>query len=105
VRRNLPDLPAQNLLGEPEGRDTLNAIGLTAAVLARRDRDAVLAVVTADHVIEPVEVFRQTLRNALSTVGRSPGRWSRSASSRPTATRAWDTSTAARTWAFRHHRC
>ena len=35
--------------GEPEGRDTANAIGFPAAVLRARDQDAVMAVVTADH--------------------------------------------------------
>lgn len=54
----LPGLSEGNFLGEPMGRDTLNAVGLGAAVIARRDPDAVIAVFTADHVIEPVEQFR-----------------------------------------------
>ena len=43
------------------GRDTANAVGFPAAVLHKRDPDAVCAVVTADHVIEPVEQFQQRL--------------------------------------------
>ena len=67
VFANLPELPRQNLLGEPEGRDTANAVGFAAAVLHKRDPEAVMAVVTADHVIEPVESFRESLRVAFDT--------------------------------------
>src|ERR1700733_12823884 len=34
VMENLPELPKSNLLGEPQPRDTANAIGFAAAVLA-----------------------------------------------------------------------
>ena len=44
-------------LGEPIGRDTLNAVGFSAAAIAARDPDAVIAVFTADHIIEPVDSF------------------------------------------------
>jgi mannose-1-phosphate guanylyltransferase len=79
---NLPDLPPDNLLGEPVGRDTANAVGLPAAVLHERDPDAVLAVVSADHVIEPVATFAERLdaafalaeehKDALVTLGIVP---------------------------------
>lgn len=61
VRQHLPDLPIDNVIGEPIGRDTVNAIGLCCAVLGRDDPDAVIAFVTADHVIEPVPVFGTAL--------------------------------------------
>ncbi|MBI1757710.1 MAG: NTP transferase domain-containing protein [Actinobacteria bacterium] len=64
VLGNLPDLPPDNLIGEPCGRDTANAVGLPAAVLHRRDPDAVTAFVSADHVIDPVEVFADRLEAA-----------------------------------------
>ncbi len=70
---DLPELPRGNLLGEPEGRDTANAVGFVAAVLGHRDPDAVAAIVTADHVIQPVERFRQALRTAFDVVAREPG--------------------------------
>ena len=47
----------EQFLGEPTGRDTLNAVGFSAAAIAARDPDAVIAVFTADHVIEPVDEF------------------------------------------------
>ncbi len=72
VLENLPELPKENLLGEPEGRDTANAVGFTAAVLAKRDKDAIAAVVTADHVIEPVEKFQESLQSAFNVVAEIP---------------------------------
>ncbi|HEX4053879.1 MAG TPA: sugar phosphate nucleotidyltransferase [Tepidisphaeraceae bacterium] len=72
VLENLSELPRENLLGEPMGRDTANAVGFSAAVLHKRDPDAVCAVVTADHVIEPVEVFQQSLNSAFQVIGDRP---------------------------------
>ena len=45
-------------IGEPEGRDTLCAVGLGTGVIASRDADAVVAVFTADHIIEPIDRFQ-----------------------------------------------
>lgn len=72
VREQLPELPAENLLGEPVGRDSLNAVGWSAAVLADRDPDAVVAMVTADHLIEPAAAFRAALDKAFNVAEREP---------------------------------
>ncbi|MGH7179332.1 MAG: mannose-1-phosphate guanylyltransferase [Tepidisphaeraceae bacterium] len=72
VLANLPELPPENLLGEPEGRDTANAVGFPAAVLLKRDKDAVFAVVTADHVIEPIDTFQGAIRSAFDVVAKQP---------------------------------
>jgi mannose-1-phosphate guanylyltransferase len=72
VASNLPELPKGNLLGEPEGRDTANAVGFAAAVLQKKDADATMAVVTADHVIEPIDQFQSALRLAFEVVKEQP---------------------------------
>lgn len=59
-----PEIPAENLIVEPEGRGTAPAIGLAAIHLLSRDPDAVMAVVTADHYIADAERFRQALAAA-----------------------------------------
>lgn len=61
VAAQLPELSPENLLGEPEGRDSLNAVAWPAAVLAARDPDAVMAVVSADQLISPEESFAAAL--------------------------------------------
>lgn len=66
VAADLPEIPADNILGEPVGRDSLNAVAWPAAVLALRDPGAVIAQVTADHLIEPVASFAATLDSAFA---------------------------------------
>ncbi len=61
VCSELPEVPEANILGEPEGRDSLNAVAWPAAVLARQDPDAVVAVVTADQIMHPVSAFSAAL--------------------------------------------
>lgn len=80
--RQLPSLPADRIIGEPCGRDTAPCIGLGAALIARRDPSAVMLVMPADHVIEPVQEFRRAALvaeqmaeehpNALVTFGIPP---------------------------------
>lgn len=72
VQAAIPELPEANLLGEPAGRDTANAVGFAAAVIRERDKDAVTAFTTADHVIEPVEKFQAALRAAFDVVAQRP---------------------------------
>lgn len=82
VARQLPDVPAGNILIEPSPRDSGPAIGLAAAVLARRDPSAVMASFASDHVVRDQDAFVRTVRTAISlaetgllvTVGMTPTR-------------------------------
>lgn len=60
----LPQLPPGNVVGEPVGRDTANAVALGAAILAGKDPGATMAVFTADHIIRPVEAFLDSVDRA-----------------------------------------
>jgi mannose-1-phosphate guanylyltransferase len=68
----LPGWSAENFIGEPVGRDTLMGIGLSAAVIAQRDPQAILAVFPADHLIQPVEEFRRTIKLAYALAEQHP---------------------------------
>lgn len=72
VRENLPEIPFDNVIAEPIIRDTASAIGLAASVLSRFDPDATMAVVTADQVIKPVDVFQQALADGMTCVEKNP---------------------------------
>lgn len=72
ILKGLPELKPENLLGEPVARDTASAVGFSAAVLAKLDPDAVFAVVTADHVIEPIEQFADSIRSGFEVAKRDP---------------------------------
>jgi mannose-1-phosphate guanylyltransferase len=72
VRAALPELRADRLVLEPVARDTANAVGLTAALVAEADPDAELAVVSADHVIRPVDRFAAVLETAYEALAARP---------------------------------
>lgn len=72
VREDLPELPSGNVIAEPAVRDTAGAIGLAAAVLCRADPAAMMAVVTADQLLEPAAVLQEALRDAFTFVAANP---------------------------------
>lgn len=81
VARQLPDVPAENILREPVGRNTAAAAGLGALWVAQRDPEAVCLVLPADHLIRDENGFLQTMeraaqaasqRKSLVTLGLKP---------------------------------
>ena len=72
VAEELPEVAAENILGEPEGRDSLNAVAWPAAVLTDRDPDAVVAVVTADQIMHPLEAFQAALAEGFAVAEEDP---------------------------------
>ncbi|MCP4502486.1 MAG: mannose-1-phosphate guanylyltransferase [Deltaproteobacteria bacterium] len=60
----LPELPKENLIGEPMRRDTSAALALGAMVVDRKFANPVMCVLTADHLIEPIADFQKTLLSA-----------------------------------------
>jgi mannose-1-phosphate guanylyltransferase len=72
TRAQLPEVPVQNIIGEPQGRDTAACVGLGAAIIGKVDPDATIAVMPADHVIEPVQEFRRALHAAEQFLADSP---------------------------------
>jgi mannose-1-phosphate guanylyltransferase len=80
VARQLPELPAENILVEPTARGTGPAIGLAAALIARRDPQAIMGSFAADHHVADPERFRAAVLAAvqaaeqgyLVTIGITP---------------------------------
>ena len=72
IHAGLPGLADEQILGEPEGRDTLAAVGFPAAIAMREDPDAVMAVFTADHLIEPIEDFQRRVEVGYRIVEQNP---------------------------------
>jgi len=61
MQAQVPELPAENFIVEPYGRDSAAATGLAVAVIHKRDPQAVIAILTADHHIGRQDRFRDVL--------------------------------------------
>ena len=83
IIEQLPEIPIENIIIEPFGRNTAACIGLAAIVIQKRSPDAVTFVMPADHIIKDDESFLNTLKTAsqfsienqaLVTIGIQPTR-------------------------------
>lgn len=81
VRQQLPNLPEENVLCEPVGKNTAPCIGLGAVRIAKKYDDAVMFVLPSDHLIKYHTMFLKTLSDAadvaeqgknLVTIGITP---------------------------------
>jgi mannose-1-phosphate guanylyltransferase len=72
IAEQLPALARDRIVGEPCKRDTAPAIGLAALLVAQEDPDATLAVMPADHLIQPTEAFQLAILQAVAIVEERP---------------------------------
>ena len=62
LQAQYPQIPVENFLIEPSPRGTASVVGYAAIALQQRDPHAVMAVVTADHIIQNLPVFLDLLQ-------------------------------------------
>jgi mannose-1-phosphate guanylyltransferase len=74
VKQQLPELPGENIVGEPCKRDTAPCIGLAAAVVQRTDPEATMAVMPSDHVITSAEQFQTAITAGSELIDQDPSR-------------------------------
>ncbi len=67
VCQQLPNLPEENILCEPVGKNTAPCIGLGAVHMAKKYGDAVMIVLPSDHLIKYNKIFINTLADACET--------------------------------------
>jgi len=72
VREQLPELPSENIVGEPIRRDTAAAVALGTLLLERMHGSGTTVVLTADHRIEPIVEFQRTLGSACRAARANP---------------------------------
>ncbi len=72
VQQQKGDVPNQNIIVEPERKDTAAAIGLESILISHRDPNAVVASIGSDHSVRRVEEFQRMLRIAEEFVNRHP---------------------------------
>jgi len=83
IFETVSNIKDENILSEPVGRNTAVAIGLAAVHLLKDDPDAVMVVLSADHLIRPAEKLLNileagasiaSLEDRLITIGVVPTR-------------------------------
>ncbi len=83
VREQLPDIPADQILAEPEGRNTAPCIAYAAWKIQQKDPEANIVVTPADALVLKTFAFADTIKKALTftevydavvTVGITPSR-------------------------------
>ncbi|MFO1019988.1 MAG: mannose-1-phosphate guanylyltransferase [Planctomycetales bacterium] len=72
TQEQLPEVPAGQILQEPCGRNTAPCIGLAALQIVKHDPEGIMLVMPADHVIRPVEAYRNAVQRAVSHVAAHP---------------------------------
>jgi mannose-1-phosphate guanylyltransferase len=70
IRRQLPRIPARQVVVEPEPRNTAPAIALAAFLLEKLDPQSIIGMFPADHVISDAKKFRNVLRRAIEIADR-----------------------------------
>jgi mannose-1-phosphate guanylyltransferase len=64
MRLQAPEIPEENYLIESSPRGTASVVGLAAAVLHKRDKDASMAILPSDHFIRNRDLFHYLLNAA-----------------------------------------
>src|SRR5688572_22278724 len=72
VKKQLRQLPAENIVAEPCGRDTCAAVTLGAALVGARSTTGIMAVLPADHVIPEEKKFQRVLEDCFDLASRGP---------------------------------
>ena len=65
-----PAIPVENYIIEPLPRGTASVVALAAAVLKKRDPQAAMAILTADHFIRNEDLFRYLIHTAFQVASK-----------------------------------
>lgn len=71
MQEQVPAIPVENYLIEPAPRGTASVVALAAAVLKKRDPQAVMAIQTADHHIRNRDLFNYLITTALDVAAKN----------------------------------
>ena len=83
ILKQLTQLPVENIIEEPFGRNTAACIGLGSIIIEKKAADGIMLVLPADHIIRDVKSFHNTINRAaefaytskgLVTIGIKPSR-------------------------------
>lgn len=70
IREQLPQVPSENVIAEPEKRDTAMAMLAGAIYAHSKDQEAVVMNAASDHVITDVKEFARVMKAALAIAAK-----------------------------------
>lgn len=73
VKEQLPKVPDTNIVGEPVAKNTAPCVAIAAELLLKKDPEAVMVVLPADHHITEPEKFRNILSSAVAKAEKGDG--------------------------------
>ena len=74
VRAQLPEVPPNQVIGEPEMRDVGPAVGLMASILAKKYSNEPIVILWSDHLVKREDHFRKILKTAEEFIKSDPDR-------------------------------
>ncbi|MEO7394717.1 MAG: mannose-1-phosphate guanylyltransferase, partial [Chitinophagaceae bacterium] len=69
VKKQLPEIPEENILAEPSRKNTAPCIAYIAFKLLQKDPEALMIAAPADHLVLEPEAFIATVKKAFDFVG------------------------------------
>lgn len=72
LQRQLPEVPEENFIVEPAKRNTGPALIFIALKLLERDKEATIATIASDHVVQNKDIFANTVKAAFEAVKKYP---------------------------------
>lgn len=71
-RRQLPEIPKENFIIEPEAKNTAPSLALVAATIFKRDPNGIVITLASDHVVNKLSNFKQAIKTAFSFAQQNP---------------------------------
>jgi len=72
VKKQLSNIPSQNIVGEPKMRDVAPAVGYLSSIIAKEDADTPMVILWSDHLLKKVEKFRKVLEAGGEYIRNNP---------------------------------
>ena len=73
VSEQLPNIPEQNIIAEPFGKNTAACIGLASIIIHNKNKDAITIILPADHLIHENDIFQNILYRSAEFAEKSKG--------------------------------
>lgn len=75
IKRQLPQIPEANIIGEPEMRDVGPAVGYLMAIIAKTNPDSQVAIIWSDHLVKNIPEFKKAILSGGEYLAQNPNKY------------------------------